>query len=139
MSNEIKAQGTLLQLGTVASPQTFAAVANVTGITGPDGQKPDIDVTNLSDVARRFLTGLPDFGSVSLELNYSPDETTHDTLYALFLSGALRQWRILFSNATTYLEFNATVQTFPFQFAIDDVVKITVGLRVSGQVTLINP
>jgi len=134
MANEIKTQGTKLQLGGAASPQIFSDIANVTGISGPDGQSPEIDVTNFADTARRFLAGLPDNGSVSADINWSSDENTNTTLYQLYQSGATRQYRIVLSNGD-YFEFNAVVLGHPFTFAIDDVVKASISLRVSGAVS----
>lgn len=137
MANEIRTQGTKLQLGSTTSPQTFSDIANVTGINGPDGQSPEIDVTNFADTARRFLAGLPDNGSVSADINWSSAETTNTTLYALYQSGATRQYRIVLSSSD-YFEFNAVVLGHPFTFAVDDVVKTTVSLRVSGAVSFVN-
>jgi predicted secreted protein len=126
--------GTKLQLGGAASPQIFSDIANVTGISGPDGQSPEIDVTNFADTARRFLAGLPDNGSVSADINWSSDENTNTTLYQLYQSGDTRQYRIVLSNGD-YFEFNAVVLGHPFTFAIDDVVKASISLRVSGAVS----
>lgn len=137
MANEVLTQGTKLQLGGAASPQTFSDIANVTGISGPDGQAPEIDVTNFADTARRFLAGLPDNGSVSADINWSSAENTNTTLYSLYQSGATRQYRIVLSNGD-YFEFNAVVLGHPFTFAIDDVVKASISLRVSGAVSFTN-
>jgi predicted secreted protein len=137
MASEIRTQGTLLQLGSTTSPQTYTTVANVTGINGPDGQSPEIDVTNFSDTARRYLVGLPDNGSVSFDLNFASAESSNTAILGLYQSQAVRQWRIVFSNSD-YLEFNGAVNAFPFAFAIDDVIKVSASIRVSGAVSFTN-
>lgn len=137
MSGEVKTQGTKLQLAGAVSPVTYTAMANVTSISGLGGQKGDIDITNFDSTAKEFLTGLEDPGQVQVEINYSPSDTTQDTLWTLKDSGDLRSWRILMSGASPapYFGFNATVQQFQVNFQTDDVVRATVTLRVSGSIT----
>lgn len=137
MSGEVKTQGTKLKLAGTASPVTYTSMANVTSISGLGGQKGDIEITNFDSLAKEFLTGLEDPGQVQVEINYSPDDTTQDELWALKDSGALRTWRIQLSGASPapYFAFTATVQQFQVNFQTDDVVRATVTLRVSGAIT----
>lgn len=136
MSGEVKTQGTKLQLAGTASPITYTNTANVTSISGLGGQKGDIDITNFDSTAKEFLTGLEDPGQVQVEINYSPSDTTQDTLWDLKESGALRTWRIRLSGTSpfNYFQFTATVQQFQVNFQTDDVVRATVTLRVSGSI-----
>lgn len=137
MSGEVKTQGTKLKLAGAVSPVAYTAMANVTSISGLGGQKGDIDITNFDSTAKEFLTGLEDPGQVQVEINYSPNDTTQNTLWTLKDSGALRSWRIQLSGASPspYFGFNATVQQFQVNFQTDDVVRATVTLRVSGSIT----
>lgn len=137
MSGEVKTQGTKLKLAGAVSPVTYTAMANVTSISGLGGQKGDIDITNFDSTAKEFLTGLEDPGQVQVEINYSPNDTTQNTLWTLKDSGDLRSWRIQLSGASPspYFGFNATVQQFQVNFQTDDVVRATVTLRVSGSIT----
>lgn len=137
MSGEVKTQGTKLQLAGTASPITYTSMANVTSISGLGGQKGDIEITNFDSTAKEFLTGLEDPGQVQVEINYSPDDATQDTLWGLKDSGELRTWRIKLSGASPnpYFQFTATVQQFQVNFQTDDVVRATVTLRVSGSIT----
>lgn len=137
MSGEVKTQGTKLKLAGTSSPITYTAMANVTSISGLGGQKGDIDITNFDSTAKEFLTGLEDPGQVQVEINYSPSDTTQNTLWTLKDSGDLRSWRIQLSGASPapYFGFSATVQQFQVNFQTDDVVRATVTLRVSGSIT----
>lgn len=137
MSGEVKTQGTKLQLAGTASPVTYSAIANVTSLSGLGGQKGDIDITNFDSLAKEFLTGLEDPGSVQAEINYAPADTTQTELWTLKNSGDLRVWRITLSGASPapYFQFSATVQQFQINFQTDDVVRATVTLRVSGAIT----
>lgn len=134
----VKTQGLKLQLGSVASPQTFSNVANIAGIQGLNsGSTSEIDITNFDSTAREFLRGFTDGGSVTINVNFDPDQATHQTLYDLYRTGETRQWRVLLSNASaTYFEFDAYVSQFPFDFGLDDAVRSTVTLRLSGGTSL---
>jgi hypothetical protein len=73
---ELRGQDTTTALGYSAytsggiwTPQTMVEVAEVRGITSAfDGEASDIDVTHLRSVGKEYLTGLPEFGNVSMNL-----------------------------------------------------------------------
>lgn len=55
--------------GGTAKAQTMTEVGEVRGITAAfDGEATDIDVTHLRSSGKEYLTGLPEFGNVSLTL-----------------------------------------------------------------------
>ncbi len=55
--------------GGTAKAQTMTEVGEVRGITSAfDGEATDIDVTHLRSTGKEFLTGLADYGNVSLNL-----------------------------------------------------------------------
>lgn len=136
MSGEMRTQGTLIQIGSAASPQTFTEnVANVTGISGIGGEASEIDITNFDSTFKEYLMGLKDGGSVTLEINFDTNNTTQRTLWTLHINQTTRQFRWLFVNGD-YLEFNAFVKSFQFNGAPDDVVKASLTLRVTGPIGL---
>lgn len=55
--------------GGTATAQTMTEVGECRGITSAfDGEATDIDVTHLRSTAKEYLTGLPEFGNVSMNL-----------------------------------------------------------------------
>ena len=55
--------------GGIWTPKTMTEVGEVRGITGAfDGEAQDIDVTHLRSTGKEYLTGLPEFGNVALNL-----------------------------------------------------------------------
>jgi hypothetical protein len=55
--------------GGIFTPWTMVEVGEVRGITSAfDGEAADIDVTHLRSAGKEYLTGLPEFGNVSLNL-----------------------------------------------------------------------
>lgn len=65
-STAISAQGSTLSIA-------GTDIENVYSFSGLDGEAGEVDITNLSSVAKEFLLGLQDFGSFSGE--YHPDWT----------------------------------------------------------------
>lgn len=130
----VKTQGLKLQLGSVASPQTFTDLVHITGVTGlGSGTATEIDCTDFDSTAKEFVRGLRDGGSVTVNILWSPDEATHVTLWDLNTAGTTRQWRVLLSNTSaSYYEFNAFISQLSLDFAIDSVVQGQMTLRVSG-------
>lgn len=81
------------------------------------------------------MQGFIDNGSVSCNINVDPDAATWASLEALVVHGTTRQWRVLLSNANgAYWEFNAYISSLSRDFAIDDAVRATMTLRVTGRV-----
>lgn len=141
MALATKTQGLQLQLGSEASPQTFTAIANVTSVSGLGGTKSDLDATNFDSLAREFLVGLEDPGSLSSNIMFSAGESTHVELWNLKRSGQRRQFRIVLNDTTdvtkTFFEFTASVQQFQINSELDSLVEGAVQFRISGDIVLV--
>lgn len=103
-------------------------------ISGPDGSASEIDVTNLASSAKEFVVGLPDEGSVSLEVSFDyAGSIQHDTLYAARTSQVLQNFQIRLSDSPrTTIAFSAYVTQFSLSLGVDDKVGATFGLRITG-------
>lgn len=107
------------------------------GLSGlGSGSTTEIDVTNFASTAREYLQGFIDNGSVTVNINVDPDAATWATLESIVSqTGITRQWRILLNNSGgAYWEFSAYIATLSRDFAIDDAVRATMTLRVTGRV-----
>jgi hypothetical protein len=71
------AQGTLLQRESSLGSASFTTIANCTGWDGPSTENPEIDVTALTSTAKEFIGGLIDYGELTLQLNFDPNNATH--------------------------------------------------------------
>jgi len=119
------------------SPSVFTNISNVTTINESGAQRSEIDVTNLDSTAMEYAPGLVDFGSMTFEVNWDQLEATHVILDSIFLSGAVRDWRITESprvtpptGETTY--FKGYVSALTKTRAVNQVVKASVTIRVTG-------
>jgi len=105
----------------------------------PDGSASEIDVTNLASAAKEFVIGLPDEGSVQLEVSFDYASATagHDTLHAARASQILQHFQIRLSDSPrTIVDFQAYCVTFSLSVGVDDKVGATFGLRITGAATI---
>ena len=137
MSN-LLSQGTGIYISDLASPEVFTEIGQVMTISGPDGSASEIDVTNLSSTAKEFVIGLPDEGSVSLEVSFDyAGSVQHDTLHAARISQVLQHFQIRLSDSPrTTIDFQAYVTQFSLSLGVDDKVQATFGLRITGAATI---
>jgi hypothetical protein len=134
----VDSQGTVFQVeaGT-GSPTTWLTVDGVTNIRDlRSGTGAEIDITDLSSTAKEFQLGLKDEGSMSLDLINNPTDPGQIRLSALRSSRATGEFRIVvpFGSPNWTLSFSGLVTTFPVTFAVDDVARGSVTVRVSGEI-----
>lgn len=135
-SNALDSQGMLIQRSDGASPEVFATIPEVSEMSGPGGQSSEIDVTDLSSTAKEFRMGLQDEGQISLTMNWIPGNAVHAGLRTDRSNQTLRNFKIIFTDSpTTTWDFAAFVMGLEMSAGVDDVVKATATLRVSGSIT----
>ena len=134
----IESQGIELKSGDGGDPtETFTLVPQLISLDGPDGSAAEIDITTLDSVAREFAMGLKDSGSITAEGIYDPDNAQHAALRADWSARTLRNFEIEFTNdPATVLSFSAFVQNFSTSAAVDDVVRLSLTLRITGDVAV---
>src|SRR5574343_566764 len=94
-ANAIKAQGTLLQLGS-GSPPSYTTIAEINSFSGPGGSVSVIDVTDLASAAKEKLAGLNDNGQLFFECNFIPTNTQHAALREAKENGTTISIKIIF-------------------------------------------
>ncbi len=123
--------------GTVsATPTTYTAVSNVKSFNGFAGTATEIDVTNLSSLAKEYRLGLQDFGSITLEMNPDFSDAGQNALRAAQADPQLSpNFKLLFPNGKT-ASFAGYVKATPISGGVDAVVDGSVEIRISGLVTI---
>ena len=137
----LKSQGTTIWKFAAAadSPQAYSQIGQVISIAGPDGTTGEIDVTNLSSTAKEFVASLPDSGSVQMELSWDHKTTStqHAALWTAFAAQVSGLYQIRFSNSpATTITFTAFPNAYSVSAAVDDKVGASLGLRITGAVTI---
>lgn len=133
MSDAVITQGTLFQRGTGTTGDPFTTIAEVRGFRGlGGGEPPVIDVTHFLSVKREKRIGLPDEGTLSMDLNFIPSDPVQQLLEADRVSQLPRLFKITFTD-TTICEFEGLVKTFEKSAEPDDVWRASVSIEVSGE------
>ena len=135
----LKSQGCGIRISDLASPEVWSDIGQVISISGPDGSASEINVTNLASSANEFIIGLPDEGSVSLEVVFDHASATagHDTLHAARASQIQQHMQIFLSDSPeTVVDFQCFVTTFSLSLGVDDKVAATFGMRITGSATI---
>ena len=105
----------------------------------------------LDSTAREFASGFAVVGDMTFPVVFHDQNASHVALLALKTAGTVRNWGIFFSQAATAptasgsalirpttrtsIIFDAYVKDFSFEFGLNDVVRGTVTLKVSGAAT----
>lgn len=134
----IQTQGCQILKGDGASPEVFTALGEVIDISLDSGGAAEIDVTNLDSTAKEFNLGLADYGTVSITMNYDPDDAQQTALKTDYDAQDSGNYRIDLSDSPeTTFSFAAYVRTWNApRVTPDDVVKLDAVLRISGAVTV---
>jgi len=136
MPKAIKSQGVVIYYSTVGSPESYAAIGNVTGWSGPGGSAAIIDATNLDSVAKEKLIGLPDEGQFTINLNYDPDNAAHIALRAARKAGTLVAFKITLTDATaTNIVFSGYVTGFQLKGQVNEKVTADLTIEIDGAVS----
>jgi len=137
-------RGAEFQVRTVASPETWATVAQVRRIGAISLTADEIEATTLDTVGnfRTYLQGFRDAGELPLEVIWDPTLATHGSsgtgLYALFQSGETQAFRVKIPvSPTYYLRIGGFVRDFELpEFNVDDPIAVTATVRLSDNPTL---
>lgn len=131
-----------------------------TTATGFSGGRSQIDVSCLEDIADQFEAGRIQPGTVTLGLNVDPQSASHLRLHELYAEGTKFDFALGWGDFTpgppaagpvptldsnglvlpstrSWLQGNAYVSDFSFDFNPNDVVKSSLTLQLSGFVSLI--
>lgn len=110
---------------------TLASIAEVEGISGFDGEAPEIDVTNLRSIAKEYLLGLQDFGNVTFPIFLANSDTGQTALRSAKESGAAKVFAMT-DSAGAVSAFVAYVKSFSFEAQKDGALRGSVSLRVTS-------
>lgn len=135
-SNANPGYGTLLAIGEDSDPEIYTNIAEIVSISGPSISREAIDVTNLmsDSMFREFRPGIIDFGEISLDFNFLPDDTEQAGLFADMIdttpaAGVLMNYRLLFPDLLD--------RSLTFTAAAEDIcTAVGHGLTTGQAVTL---
>jgi len=133
-SNAVAGVGTSLRRW---DGSNWVEIAEITEISGPGKTRDVIDVTSLdsTDLYRVFIAGFRDAGTVTYTVIFT--RATYEVINDDFESDTLQNYEILLPDAeSTSFEFEGLVTELPLSIPPDDAVKMSVSIKLSGQVTV---
>lgn len=126
-------QGTTIAVGDGAEPEVFTDISQVTSIDPVGFTRGLNDVTNLSSTAREYRPQIKDGQEINLEIQFDPDDATHNSLRTDLNNGTARNFEITLTDDTpTVITFTALVTAWSLGFPIDGVVPLRVTLKPTG-------
>jgi hypothetical protein len=120
---------------TIGSPAV--AIGQILSIDGPTMERTMVDTTNLGTTSlRTFVPGFGDGGEVTLEAQFDNDDGGQQDVLESFEAGSATAEAIVIttSDSDTF-SFNAYVRSFSISQNMDEVNRVTMVLKVSGDVT----
>lgn len=129
-------QGTTLDVSTDGGTVYIPLSCQLTGFSGPGSTADEIEVTTLCSTAKEFIAGLNDWGSIALNGHFDPADVGVDQLRTLHESGAIADWKIVWSDAdATEWTFQGYVSEFAVSAEQNTALGMTAAVRVSGAIT----
>jgi len=122
--------GTVFQINAVN-------VDGVESISGPTGEKPEIPTTSLADIAATSVSGLPDYGEVTLTVFDNPsDGGNGDVLENFQATNTVLPFRIIlpFSGTGNSINFNGYVKNWALDAQGGAAGRYNATIRVTGAV-----
>lgn len=110
---------------------TATEIAQVEGISGFDGESPEIDVTNLRSIAKEYLLGLQDFGNITFPIFLANSDAGQTALRTAKESGAAKVFTMT-DSAGAVCAFVGRVKSFTFEAQKDGAVRGSVTIRVTS-------
>ncbi|WP_374374509.1 hypothetical protein [Dongia sp.] len=131
MGRAVLSQKSRLFLGDLSSPPDYQHVKGLVSWNGPDGEASEIDTTDLEDVARAREPGLQDFGRISFEGNFLPDDPSQLDLALARRNQETRPFIFVWRSGY-WARFNASVLAFTNSGGVDAKVDMSLTLAING-------
>lgn len=128
---------------------SIVEVGCVTNLSGLTASRDQLDVTCISDEARRFEAGLLTPGAASFSINFDPADPSHVRLHELYRAGTTLDWALGLSDGTvaptvidtngnfnvpptrTWITFEGYVSDFPWDLTVGAKVTNALAIQIS--------
>ena len=113
------------------------AVGQILSIDGPTMERTMVDTTNLgTSTLRTFVPGFGDGGELTIEAQFDNDDAGQQDILESFEAGSATAEAIVIttSDSDTF-SFNAYIRSFSISQNMDEVNRVNMVLKVTGDVT----
>jgi len=134
----LDAFGAVLERSDMDSNPTFTEIANVTSISGPSISRNVYDTTahDSPDAYMEFIGGLKDGGELSFELNWDPENATHEALFSDLNDIVPRDYNLVLPQDIATFAMTAILTAFDVGLPVDDKLTASVTYKITGKPTL---
>lgn len=136
----VNAQGTIIEISD--DGLTYTSIGCVTSFDISGAARAEIDITCLSSTSKEFIFGLKDNGTMSVEVNYTPEDVGWVEVEASYSSEALYYFQVTYDNQVTPVTGTGTIHSFQgsvtnrsWSGSIDTQMTGTVEIKISGDIT----
>ena len=136
MATPILCQATVVSVGDGAA--SIAVIGGIIGMSGiGSGTAGEIDTTTLASVAKEFVQGLKDNGSMTFELIRDEDDVGQVELREMLAAQATREFIITIPTSTlNVFTFDGFVTSLTTDINADDVVRGQCTVKITGAIVL---
>lgn len=118
-----------------ATPKTWVNVPNLKDWSGFDASVAENEVSNLQSLAKEFLPGLEDHGSVTCSVDLDPADAGHQAMMSAKAKQLTTYFRLTYPKAGNVKRVTAGfVKKFGESGQVDGVIKSAVEVRCTGPV-----
>jgi hypothetical protein len=119
--------------GGTATPVTWTQVTDIKTYNFADGERSEIDTTNLSSTSKEFLLGLQDNGTFEVTLNVYHADPGQAACRAAKGSATASPFKVTLPNSEV-ATFSALVKSMPESGGVDAVFEGSMSIRVTGDI-----
>lgn len=132
----LESQGCVLYFSTTTALSTSISVGNVVGFNGPTGSANVIDCSHLGSTAKEKKMGLPDEGSLSLDVLFSATDSGQVKLRECRAARTQGHFAIKLTDPSSYhVHADCYVTGFAITGAVDEILKGSITLEITGPLT----
>lgn len=125
-----------LQIGSSDSPPTFTDFCAAADVSGLGESKPQVDVTTLCDLARKFRGGLAEGAEVTIQANLiQGDEQTRD-LFQAYQADDVVPFRLTMVGVSPeeFFAFSGSILGWSIANPVGEKASMTFTVKISGGV-----
>ena len=113
------------------------AVGQILSIDGPSMERAMVDTTHLgTSTLRTFVPGFGDGGELTIEAQFDNDDAGQQDVLESFEAGsATAETIVITTSDSDTFTFSAFVRSFSISQSMDEVNRVNMVLKVSGNVT----
>lgn len=132
LGNELR-----MQIGDGASPEAFTDFCAASDVSGIGEQKPQVDVTTLCDLARKFRGGLAEGAEVTLTANLIQGDAQIRDLFESYKADEVVNFRLTMVGISPeeFFAFSASILGWTVNPPVGDKATMVFTLKISGEVT----